>query len=259
LTTEYGVATREPLWADAPWRAALAISGLASVLALIIGPNESPRQLGSALGSGVGTFLWSALFLGWKPTTRRWLPTAVLCLAVLSSLAATLKRYTQQGAEPHSKRVAFEREQARQWVHSDSVLPENEPAQGAVPVDSNSRLTYRFEHPIMTPLELAKAGLPTFDGELLSIDLQRGDSVAQITGRVRAATWARNPEVWGYTPGGKPEVYFGPLHAYLAGEPHFHILVKPARCAGCEGIQEVIFLRYKETGYLVGRPLRQPR
>jgi hypothetical protein len=82
------------------------------------------------------------------------------------------------------------------------LLPARLVAQGPVPVDSNSRLTYRFEHPTKTPLELAKAGLPSFDGELLSIDLQRGDSVAQITGRVRAETWARNPEVWGQKPGG---------------------------------------------------------
>jgi hypothetical protein len=57
-------------------------------------------------------------------------------------------------------------------------------AQVPAPADSTARLTYRFEHLTKTPLETVMAGLPTFDAVFVSIDLQWGDSVAEITGRV---------------------------------------------------------------------------
>lgn len=138
-----------------------------------------------------------------------------------------------------------------------SLLPAPIPAQAPIPVDSNSRLTYRFERPAKTGLALAKAGLPTFDGEFVTINLEQGDSIGEIVGRVRPQTWAQNPEVWGAVPGGGPQVDFGRIQSYLAGDPRFRILAKPATCAGCEGMHEVIFLRYNDTGYLVGGP-RQP-
>ncbi|HTF39425.1 MAG TPA: hypothetical protein VK754_02400 [Propionibacteriaceae bacterium] len=133
------------------------------------------------------------------------------------------------------------------------LAPARLAAQAPVP-DSTARLTYRFEHPTKTPPETAMAGLPTFDAVLVSIDLQWGDSVAEITGRVREKTWALNPEVWGGSPSHDKEMYFGRIQSYLGGEPRFRILVHPARCAGCEGWREVIFFRYNDTGYFVGRP-----
>ena len=132
-------------------------------------------------------------------------------------------------------------------------------AQRPAQAESNARLTYRFDRPTKTALEIALEGLPSFDGELLSIDLQRGDSIAEITGRVRAETWARNPEVWGGLPGHEDAIYFGRIQAYLGGDPRFRVLVKPAWCEGCEGIQEAIFLRNNESGYLVGGPRRARR
>lgn len=123
--------------------------------------------------------------------------------------------------------------------------------------DSTGRLTYRFGRPTKTALEIAKAGLLSFDAVLISIDLQRGDSVAQITGRVGNETWALNPEVAGSGPGQAPQIYFGRIQTYLRGDPRFRILVRPARCDGCEGMREAIFLRFNESGYLVGRPRRR--
>jgi hypothetical protein len=117
------------------------------------------------------------------------------------------------------------------------------------PADSNGRLTYHFRQPTKSALAIAMDGLPSLDGEFISIQVQRGDSVAQITARVRDSTWALNPEVWGESPGRR--VFFGRLHAYLGGDPRFHILVKPAPCAGCEGEREAVFIRYADKGYLV--------
>jgi hypothetical protein len=125
------------------------------------------------------------------------------------------------------------------------------PATAQIEVDSNSRLTYRFPNPRKTALELAMAGLPTLEGILVSIDLQRGDSVAQVAGRVRDAAWAQNPGVQGEANG--EAIFFGSVQAYLAGDPRFRILVHPSRCRGCSGMLEVVFLRYDDSGYLVGR------
>ena len=116
------------------------------------------------------------------------------------------------------------------------VLAPGLAAQAPPPVDSAARLTYQFEHPTQTALEMAKAGLPSLDGDLVSIDPRWGDSVAEITGRVRAKTWARNPEVWGGM-GRRKEIYFGRIQAYLRGDPRFRILVKPAFCVCCQGRQ----------------------
>jgi hypothetical protein len=80
----------QPIWADTPWRASTAIVGVATVVLLIIGPIDTDRQLGAAVGRAAGALLWSALFLGWHPRTRRWLPTATLVLAVVGCLAAVL-------------------------------------------------------------------------------------------------------------------------------------------------------------------------
>jgi hypothetical protein len=117
----------------------------------------------------------------------------------------------------------------------------------------SGRLTYRFKRPTKTALEIARAGLPSFDGELVSIQQRQGDSVAQIIARVRPESWAENPEVWGQLPDGAPQVFFGRLQEYLAGDPRFRILVHPSYCAHCEGDLEAVFLRYADTtGYLVG-------
>lgn len=129
-------------------------------------------------------------------------------------------------------------------------------AQAAALADSTARLTYRFARPTQAALEITKTGLLSFDAVLVSIDLQRGDSIAQITGRVRDETWVLNPEVAGSAPGQAPEIYFGRLQTYLRGDPRFRILVRPSPCAGCEGMREAVFLRYNETGYLLGRPRR---
>lgn len=82
-----------PKWADIPWRASLTVVGITTVVSLAIGPIDTDRQLGAAIGRGVGPLLWAALFLGWHPKTRRWLPTVTLVLAVLVCLAALLPRH----------------------------------------------------------------------------------------------------------------------------------------------------------------------
>jgi hypothetical protein len=128
-------------------------------------------------------------------------------------------------------------------------------AQAREVTDSTQMLGYRFERPTKNGLALAMAGLPTLDGELVSIDLKWGDSVAQITGRVRKEAWASNPEVWGEAEG--DQVYFGRLQAYLRGDPRFAILVHPTWCSGCEGMVSVVFLPHGLSGYLVGRPRRR--
>lgn len=125
-------------------------------------------------------------------------------------------------------------------------------AQSMIPVDSNSRLTYKFVKPAKTGLALAKAGLPTLDGEFVSVKYQRGNTIAEIIAKVRPSTWASNPEVWGSDPGGEAKAYFGKLQSYLGGDPRFRILTKPAYCEGCDGVYEVTFLRFDDTGYLVG-------
>ena len=132
------------------------------------------------------------------------------------------------------------------------VLPHVE-AQTPPRVDSTARLTYRFRHPQGSALEIAKSGLPTLDGVLVSIDLQRGDTVAEITGRVRDETWNANLEVWGGAPGHK-QIYFGRIRDYLRGDPRFRILVHPSWCVGCEGFLEAVFLPNNDEGYLVGPP-----
>lgn len=116
--------------------------------------------------------------------------------------------------------------------------------------DSNARLTYHFQRPTQSALAIAKGGLGTLDGELVSVDLWRGDTVAQITARVRDATWATNPEVIGQARSG--EIAFGSVRTYLRDDPRFRILVHPTLCRGCDGDLEVVFLRYSDRdGYLV--------
>jgi hypothetical protein len=136
------------------------------------------------------------------------------------------------------------------------LLPCSLGAQTHETADSNARLTYRFQHSTETPRQIAIDGLASFNAVLVSVDLEWGDSVAQITGRVKNETWAQDPEVWGGTPGHE-QIYFGHIRTYLGGDPRFRILVKPSRCTGCAGIREAVFLRYNETGYLVGRPRRE--
>jgi hypothetical protein len=80
-----------PLWAEAPWRAGIAVAGATSLVLVVIGPIDSSRQFGVAIGRGVGALLWPALFLGWHPKTRRWLPLVALVLAAVECLAAILK------------------------------------------------------------------------------------------------------------------------------------------------------------------------
>src|SRR4051794_19078595 len=118
--------------------------------------------------------------------------------------------------------------------------------------DSSARLTYRFQNPSKSAVELAMAGLPTLDGKLVSVDLQRGDTVAEITGRVSDSTWLLNPGVQGEANAEK--IDFGPIRAYLDGDPRFRVLVRPSTCSGCGGMVDAVFLRFKDSGYLVGRP-----
>jgi hypothetical protein len=128
-----------------------------------------------------------------------------------------------------------------------------------VVADSNARLTYRHKPPTKAALEIAMAGLATLDGDLISIVRQRGDSVAEITARVRAKTWARNPDVWGGTPPRERDIFMGRMQAYLGGDPRFRIVVKPATCGGCAGYRDIVFLRYKERGFAAPRPAQTPR
>lgn len=119
--------------------------------------------------------------------------------------------------------------------------------------DSTERLSYRFQRPSQTALDLAMSGLRILDGEFMEVGTQRGDSIVEVIARVRDDTWQRNPEVRGASAPGDPGVYFGLLRTYLRGEQRFRILVIPAACAECQGDLRVSFLPFSDsTGYLVG-------
>src|SRR5687768_4816231 len=79
------------------------------------------------------------------------------------------------------------------------------------------------------------------------MQIQRGDSVAQIIGRVRDESWASNPEVWAYE-GDIPRVFFGHLRTYLRGDQRFRILVRPATCAHCDHQQDRRMKRWCSVG-----------
>jgi len=129
------------------------------------------------------------------------------------------------------------------------------------PVDSTIRLTYRFEQPTQTALQLATKGLAVLDGELLRLSLQRGDSIVELIGQVRTNSWATNPVVRGATKTNGSQIEFGRLQSYLRGDRRFRVLVIPASCQGCQGDLTVSLLPYADsTGFLVqGRRSPKPR
>lgn len=128
-----------------------------------------------------------------------------------------------------------------------------------VATDSNSYLTYKFRQPSQPAIDHAIEALHVFDGEFVKMVYQRGDSIAQIIGRVRGVTWKNNPEVVGGDPGDSSlRASFGPVQEYLKGDPRFRILVIPSMCIGCDGVRSIIFVPFADSAVWIVEGRRRP-